>query len=53
MKEAGRRAGHLDLTAGELLKSGHLGIKDLVDRPEVTPLVLVGDVEEDLLGAVG
>ena len=48
--EAGRRAGHLRLAAGELVELVELDVEDLLERAEVPGLLGAGDVEQQHLG---
>ena len=50
--EAGGGAGQLGLAGGELLQPVDLVVEDLGEEAEVAGLLLVGDVEEQLLGAL-
>ena len=51
--EARRGPGDLGLAAGELLEPVDLAREDVLEHVEVLGLLLVGDVEEQLLGPLG
>ena len=52
-RKPGGRPGHLGVAAGELLEPVELVVEDLADAAEVARLLLVGDLEQELLGALG